>query len=130
MSLRRALSLLLAGLSTFALGADLYVIASPEVRLSGEEVREAFLGKRQFAGNVLLRPVDNAPSRADFVDRALDMDLMHYETHWTKKSFREGMQPPALKSGDHEVIRFVARNRGAVGYVSEPPPGANILARY
>lgn len=130
MRARRLAFSLVAGFSAAAMGADLYVIASPEVRLSGEQVREVFLGKRQFAGDVLLRPVDNVPARPEFVSRALQMDVVRYESHWTRKSFREGMHPPSLKSSDRDVINYVSHTRGALGYVTAAPADANIIAQY
>lgn len=131
MSMRHALAGALLAASTAAFATDLVVIANPEVQMAPSEVRDVFLGNRQFAGNLLLRPVDNGPIRALFVDRALAMDEVRYESHWTKKSFREGLLPPALKSGDLEVINFVRRHPGAVGYVaSEAPEGVRVIARY
>jgi hypothetical protein len=56
----------------------------------------------------------------------MDMSRNKYSSAWTKKSFRDGLTPPAMKSGDAEVIDFVKRNPGAVGYVSSAPSGVNV----
>jgi hypothetical protein len=49
---------------------------------------------------------------------------------WTKKSFREGINPPPVKSGDTEVADFVKKTPGAVGYVSSQPSGVNVIHKY
>ena len=104
-----------------AFGADIYVIAGPDVRLSPEDVRELYLGDKEFSGQVRLVPVDNQAALSEFVVRALGMNPQRYNTLWVKKAFRDALNPPAVKTGDFEVLEFVKRTRGAVGYVSSPP---------
>jgi ABC-type phosphate transport system substrate-binding protein len=57
----------------------------------------------------------------------MQMDAAKYNNIWTKKSFRDGLTPPAVKSGDAEVTEFVKRTPGAVGYVSSTPAGVKII---
>jgi len=104
-----------------ALGADIYVIAGPDVILSPEDVRELYLGDKEFSGQVRLVPVDNQAALSEFVVKALGMNPQRYNTLWVKKAFRDALNPPALKTGDFEVLEFVRRTRGAVGYVSSVP---------
>ncbi|MCB1886215.1 MAG: phosphate ABC transporter substrate-binding protein [Rhodocyclaceae bacterium] len=127
---RRLLPTLLALAVAPAAAADLFVIAHRDVQLSREEVAEVYRGERQFAGDVLLRPADNAAFRPEFVNRALGMDEVRYESHWTRKAFREGLIAPQLQGGDAEVAAFVARTPGAIGYVREAPDNVRILTRY
>ena len=42
-----------------AFGTDIYVIAGPDVRLSPDDIRELYLGDKEFSGEVRLVPVDN-----------------------------------------------------------------------
>src|SRR5438309_9502820 len=104
-----------------AFGADIYVIAGPDVRLSPEDVRELYLGDKEFSGEVRLVPVDNQAALSEFVVKALGMNPQRYNILWVKKAFRDALNPPAVKSGDFEVLEFVKRTRGAVGYVSSVP---------
>ncbi len=127
---RRLLSTLLTLATAPVLASDLFVIAHADVELSREEVIEVYRGERQFAGDVLLRPADNAASRPEFVSRALGMDEVRYESHWTRKAFREGLIAPQLQGSDAEVAAFVARTPGAVGYVHEAPDNVRIITRY
>ena len=104
-----------------AFGADIYVIAGPDVRLSPEDVRELYLGDKEFSGEVRLVPVDNQAALSEFVVKALGMNPQRYNTLWVKKAFRDALNPPAVKTSDFEVLQFVKRTRGAVGYVSSVP---------
>ena len=110
--------------------ADVFVIAHPSVQVSGEDIREIFLGDRQFAGQIRLIPVDNAPAQERFLSRVMAMDGARYNSSWTKKSFRHGLNPPPVKSGDSEVLDFVRRTPGAVGYVIAAPSGVNVIQKY
>lgn len=130
MLVRHAVLALLTMVCAGAMAADLFVIAHDDVELSREQVIELYRGDRQFAGDVMLRPTDNAAARAAFVTRALGMDEVRYESHWTRKSFREGLLPPTQRAGDADVAAFVTRTPGAVGYVRAVPENVKILTRY
>jgi hypothetical protein len=104
-----------------AFGADIYVIAGPDVKLSAEDIRELYLGDKEFSGGVRLVPVDNQAALSEFVVKALGMNPQRYNTLWVKKAFRDALNPPAVKASDFEVLEFVKRTRGAVGYVSSVP---------
>ena len=57
----------------------------------------------------------------------MKMDAAKYNNIWTKKSFRDGLTPPAVKSSDIEVSEYVKRTPGAVGYVTSTPSGVTII---
>lgn len=102
--------------------AELYVIAHPSAQVTPGEIRDIFVGNKQFSGGTKLVPIDNGPVQDVFLATALKMEASRYNTIWTKKSFREGMIPPTVKSGDIDVLEFVRKTPGAIGYVSVPPP--------
>lgn len=110
--------------------ADMYVIANTAFALSDEELREVFVGDRQMAGGIKVVPLDNASLQKDFVEKVLKMDGLAYNVIWTKKGFREGLNPPPVKSGDAEVIAAVKATPGAVGYVSSAPEGVKVIRKY
>lgn len=128
----KKISGLLLGLALLpaAAGADGYVIAHPSVTVAAGEVREIYVGNMQFAGSAKLVPVDNAALQQDFLAKVVKADADRYATIWTKKSFREGLTAPAMKSGDAEVLDFVKKTPGAVGYVSVSPTGVNVVSKY
>jgi ABC-type phosphate transport system substrate-binding protein len=106
------------------------VIAHPSVSLSGDEIRDVFLGEKQLAGNLKLVPVDNTAVQSEFLSRVLQTDAQKYSARWTKKTFREGLPPPGRRGSDAEVVEFVRTTPGAVGYVSRPWPGTKVLERF
>lgn len=106
------------------------VIAHASVNLSAEEIREAFLGDKQLAGDVKLVPVDNAAAQADFSAKLLQSDVTKYTARWIKKAFREGLTAPMVKGSDAEVIAFVKATPGALGYVGGAAGGAKVLQKY
>lgn len=110
-----------------AYAGDLVVIANSGVSLSASDVRDVFLGEKQFAGSTKLTPVDNAAQQENFLSKLMQMTSAKYSGIWTKKAFRDGLTAPAMKSGDAEVIEYVKRTPGAVGYVGSSPGGVNIV---
>lgn len=126
--------LLLAGAVTLgivpAARADVFVIANPGTQVAAGDVNDIFLGEKQFSGSTKLIPVDNGPVQESFLSKVLKLDSGKYNTKWAKKSFREGLNPPAVKSGDAEVIEYVKRTPGAVGYVGSAPAGVTVVQKY
>ena len=106
---------------------DVVIITHPETTVSLSEVKEIFLGGKQFSGKIKLIPIDNAALQVDFLSRFTQMDTDKYSRVWVKKSFRDGLKSPVMKSDDREVIEYVQRRRGAIGYVSSTPNGVNIV---
>lgn len=102
--------------------AELYIVANPSTPISAGDIRDIFIGNKQFAGGTKLVPIDNGPVQEVFLATTLKMEASRYNTIWTKKSFREGLMPPTVKSGDTDVLEFVRKTPGAIGYVSVPPP--------
>ena len=114
-----------------ATAGDVYVIAHQSVLLSQEEVKDVYLGEKQFAGSLKLVPIDNSAVQGDFLAKAIKIDGSKYAALWTKKGFRGGLAAPLIKTDDAEVINLVKSTRGAVGYISSPPPrGVSELFKY
>ncbi len=110
--------------------AQLVVIANPATSVAPEDIREIYLGDKQFQGGAKLAPVDNAALQERFLARVLNMSVTRYQSLWTKKAFREGLTAPALKSGDAEVAEFVRQTPGAIGYVVNAPADVRVVKRY
>ncbi len=134
MKLRQKLVVLaaagLVALASTARAGDLYVIANSGTTVSPSDVREIFLGEKQFVGNVKLIPVDNASSQEQFLAKVMKMESARYTSSWTKKSFRDGVSPPAVKGSDADTIEFVKQTAGAVGYVNTSPAGVNVVGKF
>jgi hypothetical protein len=134
MKLRQKLVVLAAaGLVTLASAvraADLYVIANSGTTVSPSDVREIFLGEKQFAGSVKLVPVDNASAQEQFLAKVMKMAAAKYTSSWIKKSFRDGVSPPAVKGSDADTVEFVKQTAGAVSYVGTLPAGVNVVGKF
>ena len=127
----QALSLALALASSLsqAHADDLYIVANPSPSVTPADIREIFLGEKQFAGSVKIVPVDNSAAQADFLGKVMKMDTAKYNASWTKKSFRDGLNPPVLKSGDAEVLNYVKSTPGAIGYVVSKPSNVTVVQK-
>ena len=85
-------------------------------------VSQAFLKTiTRWQNGELIRPVDLAPesaTRALFSERVLKRSVMAIRNYWQQRIFSGRDLPPPELEADAAVIAFVARNRGAIGYVS------------
>jgi hypothetical protein len=130
-TLRALLPFVFAASSFAAVAGDIFVIAHPAVKITADALRDVYIGEKQFAGDVKLTPVDNAAAQADFLEKVLRLDQTRYANLWVKKSFRDALNPPALRSGDKDVVDFVRKTPGALSYVTTPPPaGVNVIQKY
>jgi hypothetical protein len=134
---RRVLRLLILGVGLLVPASPglgqapkVYVIAATGVSLSSGDVKEVYLGEKQFSGSLKLVPVDNAATRDAFLSKVLNMGIDKYQGTWTKKAFRDALNPPRVLSTDAEVVEFVKRTAGAVGYVAGAPAGVTVVHSY
>jgi hypothetical protein len=128
-AVRLLATLALAGISVASRAEGLYVICHPSVSLSAADLRDVFLGEKQFAGSVRLALADNSAARAAFLEKVLKMDSAKYLTAWTKKSFRDGVNPPWVSSSDAEALEYVRRAPGRCSYITTAPgPGVLVVA--
>lgn len=110
--------------------AEQYLISHPGTTLTAADVKEVYVGEKQFAGSVKLVPVDNTTAQEQFLAKVLNLDKARYVALWTKKGFRDGLNQPPVKTGDNDVLEFVKRTPGAVGYVNASPSGVNVVMKY
>jgi ABC-type phosphate transport system substrate-binding protein len=129
MKRRFAVAVLIAALASGQAEAG-EVIAHDSVSLNADEVRDVFLGEKQFSSNLRLVPVDNNAVQTEFLARVLQTDRQKYVARWTRKTFREGLPAPVVKGSDAEVIAFVRATPGAVGYVSGTARGVKVLEKF
>jgi len=102
------------------------VIAHPYVSLSGDDIRNVYLGEKQLAGSLKLLPVSNSVIEGEFLAKVLQTDGQKYQARWIRKRFREGLTPPPTLGSDAEVLAFVRATPGAIGYVSSSSDGAGV----
>ncbi len=123
----------LAALLLAASGAragDLYVVTGLSIALGVDDIRDVFLGEKQFAGGAKLVPIENGSLQADFDARVLKVDAARYASIWSKKGFRDGLAPPPVRGSDAEVLSAIKANPGTVGYVSKPTADVKVIQKY
>jgi ABC-type phosphate transport system substrate-binding protein len=110
---------------------EFVVIVHPSV--VGTSIRRAdlaavFLKKalRWAGGGGLAVPVDQSgtsPVRKAFSQGVLGQPVAQVVQYWQKQMFSSArLIPPPVKGTDAEVIAFVAKNAGGVGYVGVTTP--------
>ncbi len=125
---------LVLGAASVSTAADQFVvIVNPSV--AGSNIRRAdlaavFLKKApRWGGGALAVPVDQsgtAAVRKAFSEAVIRQPVDQVVQYWQKLMFTSSpLRPPSVKASDAEVIVFVAKTSGAVGYVT---PGAALPA--
>jgi len=123
---------LLLALAARPVGADTRpggtwrLIVNPENPVAAVDRRfvlEVFLKRTtRWPQDELVRPVDlepTSPVRQRFSEDVLKRSVAAVKSYWQQMVFSgRGVPPPEL-DGDEQIVRFVLRNRGAIGYVSE-----------
>jgi hypothetical protein len=124
------LATLLATAGSAAHADELYIICNVQPSITAADVRDLFVGEKQFAGAVKLVPIDNSAAQALFLDRILKMTAAKYSVTWIKKSFRDGINPPVVAGSDAEAVATVRRTPGACSYVTTRPEASlEVIAR-
>jgi ABC-type phosphate transport system substrate-binding protein len=106
---------------------DLYIIANQALNIEPAALKAIFTGETQFSGSVKLDPTDNAAAQEVFLSKVMGMAKDKYDAYWVKKSFRDGVTQPPARSSDTEVIEFVKKTPGGVGYVVTTPAGVKVI---
>ena len=124
---RLFLTLLLAGLGVFTplpAAAELVVVVNPKSgveRLNRDEVINIFLGRyRQLPSGITAQPVDlpaAQPEKALMYRLLVGKDLDQIASYWSRLVFSGRTSPPVQAGSAEDVLRYVAANRGAVGYL-------------
>jgi ABC-type phosphate transport system substrate-binding protein len=120
------------GLEGSARAADEFVvIVHPSVagaRVKRADLAAVFLKKasRWGSGGGIAEPVDQSgtsPVRRAFSQAVIGQTVEQVVQYWQKQMFSAARaSPPAVKKSDAEVIAFVARTAGSVGYVGGETP--------
>jgi len=101
-------------------------------RLDAVTVQRIFTGRVVELNGVQITAVNltrGSGLRGRFLASFVGQDEEKYVAYWTVRRFVGLGMPPAELASSAEVIQFVSRRPGAVGYVdaSEVPPGVKVL---
>lgn len=92
----------------------------PTTSLDAQAVKGILLGDQTFIGGTKLHVMgyvrDDAMTDA-FMEAVLGMSGTRYRRYWVKEVFRSGRLPPRYVANAQEVLRHVAEEPGAIGFV-------------
>ncbi|MDM8522409.1 hypothetical protein QUF80_03475 [Desulfococcaceae bacterium HSG8] len=118
-----AVLLMIIALDSVSFG-DVLIIANkdvPETILSQKEVREIFLGKRvQWSDNSRIRfvVISNPELHSMFLKKYVRLPHVEWEIYWKRIVFTGRGMPPETINSETEMVEFISKKHGAVGYVS------------
>jgi ABC-type phosphate transport system substrate-binding protein len=96
--------------------------ANPATSVEREFLADAFLKKvATWPSGESLHPVDLAPSspvRRAFSEEVLHRSVADVKGYWQQRIFAGRDVPPPELDADDDVIKYVLKYEGAVGYVS------------
>lgn len=96
--------------------------SNPIEAVDRQFLEDAFLKKRTaWPDGAMIRPVDLGPgsaARRRFSDDVLKRPVDAIRSYWQQRIFAGRELPPPELGSDADVVRFVLRERGAIGYVS------------
>jgi ABC-type phosphate transport system substrate-binding protein len=84
-------------------------------------ITDMFLKKRtQWSDDLVIQPVDQtrgSQARKQFSEQVLGRSVASVRTYWNRLVFSgRGVPPPELATDD-DVVKYVAKHHGAIGYV-------------
>ncbi len=108
----------------------LIVHKSRAVSLSAVDVRAMFLKQRRFwpDGRPIV-PINleaGSETRETFSRRLFGQTSRRLASYWNQRYFEAGEFPPATLASEEAVLRFVAENADAIGYVSFAPETTSV----
>lgn len=115
--------------------AGVVVIAHATVhKMDLATVQRIFMGKAIEVDGVRVSPANGAatmPTRQRFLAQYLQTNEDQYMAYWTVRRYVGKGTPPHEVRQTAEMIDYVSKTPGAIGYVDEAdlPPGLNVVLR-
>ncbi len=96
--------------------------SNPARSVDRKFLADAFLKKvTRWAHGELIRPVDlgpDSPVRNKFSDEVLKRSVAAIKSYWQQLVFSGRDVPPPELDSDEDVVKYVVKHSGAIGYVS------------
>ncbi len=96
--------------------------SNPTKSVDRKFLADAFLKKvTRWAHGELIRPVDlnpDSPARNKFSDEVLQRSVAAIKSYWQQLVFSGRDLPPPELDTDEDVVKYVLKHSGAIGYVS------------
>ncbi len=90
-------------------------------QISKEEIADIYLGKlKRFSNGEAVLAVDHQESadiRTQFLQAVLDKNPTQMKSYWSRLIFTGKGVPPEVMENDAEIVKYVSKNPGAIGYI-------------
>ena len=89
--------------------------------LSREQASNLFLKKARWAEGPVVQPIDlkiGSDIRESFSTQIHGKSPKQVKSYWRKQMFAGKSVPPPEAKSDADVLRYVAKRTGAIGYVA------------
>ena len=124
-------TMLFAGLALAAAAANAEVVVivsakSTATTMTADDIANIYLGK-----STAMKPVDNAtPVRAQFYTAVAGKDEAQVKAIWSKLVFTGKATPPKELPSSAEVVKAVAADPNAIGYVDKASIDGSVKVVY
>ena len=99
-------------------------------KLTKSEARAIYLKQKRFwSDGQAIVPINleaGTPARELFSERVLGQSSLRLASYWNQRYYEAGEFPPATLASEEAVIRFVAENPNAIGYVTTAHVGDSV----
>jgi ABC-type phosphate transport system substrate-binding protein len=116
-------------LSAAAANADVVVIVSAKssaTTMTAADIANIYLGKSSS-----MKPVDNAtPARSQFYTKVAGKDEAQVKAIWSKLVFTGKATPPKELASDADVVKAVAADPNAIGYIDKSAADGSVKVVY
>lgn len=125
------LALFLAS-GSICFSAEIYLLANksvPDNALEKESIERIYLGKKsQWSNGAKIIPVilKSGVVHTSFVRKFLDRDVSQFSTFWKQAVFTGRGLPPKSFETEADLIEFISKTPGAIGYASYIPSSQSI----
>lgn len=108
----------------YASSDEILVVANSSVTqsdISAKDLGSIFLGqKKSWDGGEKVVPVtlETGPTHESFMKTNVKKSASQFSTFWKQAIFTGQGLPPKAVNSEEEVIKFVAENKGAIGYIA------------
>lgn len=99
--------------------------------LSKEDVQLIFLGKKKKWDNgqrIKVAVLKSGPVNEAFLDKYLNKTPSKYSSYWKIAIVSGTGRPPKSFDSEQELIDYVSKEKGAIGYISSQTPFTNVKA--
>lgn len=115
---------------SLSLAADPAIIGHPDMPpIDAKTLQRIYTGKVVEVNGTRVTPIDLPPGnplRLDFLRTYLHQDDESYIGYWTVRRYIGKGSPPRQFKSPAEVARFVAHNKGSIGYVDPDELSADV----